>query len=178
MAKYSAIYKLSKQEQEELFINFAKALASIRNSLEAANFIKDLLSAGEVLMLARRLQIAELLMQGYTYQQIEKSIKVSNTTIAKVHHWLNLYGEGYRVIVERNMTKPDKVDYGAMSFYNLKKKYPMYFWPEILLKEIVRTSNIKQRRKLKAVLDKMKEKTKLSKELTKLLQMDKSYHTQ
>ena len=52
-------------------------------------------------MLARRLQVARLLMNGYTYEDIEKEMKVINTTIAKVQTWLNLYGDGYRTIVER-----------------------------------------------------------------------------
>jgi hypothetical protein len=52
MGKYSAINKLSKSEQQELFIDFATALASIKNPIEAASFVKDLLSEGEVIMLA------------------------------------------------------------------------------------------------------------------------------
>ena len=44
-------------------------------------------------MLARRLQVARLLMNGYTYEDIEKEMKVINTTIAKVQTWLNLYGD-------------------------------------------------------------------------------------
>ena len=44
MGKYTASKRMSRQAQEELFINFAKALSSVRNSVEAANFIRDLLS--------------------------------------------------------------------------------------------------------------------------------------
>jgi len=178
MGKYSAISKLSKTEQQELFIDFATALASIRNPIEAANFVKDLLSEGEVIMLARRLQIAGLLIDGLTYDQIEKEMKVSNTTIAKVHTWLNLYGEGYRTILERRRTKPKSDSLNPLSFSRLKKKYPMYFWPELVLKEIVKNSNLKQRRKLEAVLAGMKEKTKLSRDLEQILKSAKHYNTQ
>jgi hypothetical protein len=119
-----------------------------------------------------------LLLEGYTYEQIEKAIKVSNTTIAKVHTWLNLYGEGYRTILQRRQNSPKSDRPDLLSLSKLKKKYPMYFWPELVLKEIIRNSNFKQRRKLESVLDAMKEKTKLSRNIIKILNSSKSYHTQ
>ena len=162
-----------------MFIDFAKAFASIHNSVEAANFIKDLLSEGEVIMLARRLQIARLLDQGYTYDEIERAMKVSNTTIAKVQTWLNLYGEGYRMVLKRTAGKASATSNpGPLSWNKLKKKYPMYFWPELLLKEIVNSANKKERARLVKVVDGLKEKTRLSKDLTKILSSGKYYHTQ
>jgi TrpR-related protein YerC/YecD len=178
MGKYDAKKRLTKDQQQDLFINFAKALAAIKSPVEAANFIKDLLSEGEVVMLARRLQIAQLLLADLTYDDIKREMKVSNTTIARVHTWLNLYGEGYRVIAGRIKERPNKTDDGPLSWNKVKKKYPMYYWPELVLDEIIRNANVKQRRKLTAVLDQMDEKTKLSKELTRLLKMDRSYHAQ
>lgn len=178
MGKYSAIKKMSRQAQEELFIDFAKALSSVRNSVEAANFIRDLLSEAEVVMLARRLQVARLLMNGYTYEDIEREMKVSNTTIAKVQTWLNLYGDGYRTIVERIKDKAVEKHEGPLSWSKVKKKYPMYFWPELILKEIVKSANKREKEKLAKVVSSLKEKTKLSKELMQILSSSKSYHTQ
>lgn len=178
MGKYTASKRMSRQAQEELFINFAKALSSVRNSVEAANFIRDLLSEAEVVMLARRLQVARLLMNGYTYEDIEKEMKVSNTTIAKVQTWLNLYGDGYRTIVERTKNQVVAKNKEPLSWSKVKKKYPMYFWPELLLKEVVNSANRREREKLLKVVGALKEKTKLSKELMKILSSNKSYHTQ
>src|SRR5574340_1078212 len=156
MGKYSAVNKLSKAEQQELFIDFAKAFASGNNPVEAANFIKDLFSEVEVIMLARRLQVARLLVEGWTYEKISQVLKVSNSTIARIHTWLNLYGEGYRIVLKR--TKPEKrntdAQYDPASWKNIKRKYPIYFWPELVLEEIVKNANAKQRRKLEAVLAK------------------------
>jgi transcriptional repressor NrdR len=71
MGKYAASKRMSRQEQEDLFIDFAKALSSVKNPVESANFIQDLLSEAEVVMLARRLQVARLLLDGCTYEEIE-----------------------------------------------------------------------------------------------------------
>ena len=167
MAKFSNIRRLSKQEQQELFIDFAKALSILRSSVEAAQFIKDLLSESEALMLARRLKIANLLSEDFTYAQIRKVMKVSDPTIAKVQTWLRLYGEGYRIVIKRTKSSSSKAN--RETWINLKRKYPMYYWPELLLKEIIKSANQREKQRLLGVLDDLKEKTKLSKELEQLL---------
>ncbi len=178
MSKFSATKKLSKQEQQELFIDFAKAIASVRNSVEAANFMKDLLSEAEVVMLSRRLKIARLLGNGYTYEQIQKAMRVSNTTITKVQTWLNLYGEGYRIVLKRTESKSQEHTDTPLSWARLKKKHAMYFWPELVLKEIVSSSNKRERDRLIKVVEGLKEKTRLSKDLMKILSSDKNYRPQ
>jgi len=176
MGKFSNHNKLSKKEQQELFINFSFALSSVKDPVEAANLIKDLLSEQEAIMLARRLQIADLLIQGLKYREIKKIMKVTDPTIARVQTWLRLYGEGYRTIVERTSKKQKNIS-GAGGWRELKKRYPLYFWPQIVLKEIISSANAKQRKRLLAVLGQMKEKTQLSKELTQLLNFDKNLNT-
>jgi TrpR-related protein YerC/YecD len=169
MGKFTNTHKLSKQQQDELFINFAKALSSLKSSVEAANFIRDLFSQQEVLMLGRRLQIAGLLNDGLTYYQIRQVMKVSENTIAKVKIWLELYGEGYRAVLSRNQNKSLKPTDGAFSWGHVKRKYPMYFWPQLLLEEMVRNASKKERARLLNVVEALREKNKLSKELIKIL---------
>ena len=169
MGKSSNIFKLSKSEQEALFVRFSKALGTLKSPIEAANFIRDLLSEQEVMMFARRLQIADLLQGGNTYAQIKKAIKVGDNTIAKVQFWLNQYGEGYRAVLSRQPKQEYSEFADQLSWKSLKKRYPMYFWPELVLKEIVANSNKKERQKLLKVVNSLKEKSKLSKDLLKLL---------
>lgn len=169
MGKYTNVARLSKKIQEELFIDFVRSIASLNNSVEAANYIKDLLSESEVLMLARRLQIARLLSEGNTYHQIYKITKASFTTIGKVQTWLKLYGEGYRTVIGRTQKTPKSE---SSSWSSLKRKYPMYFWPEILLKEIVKSASKREKERLSAVIQRLKEKTSLSKDLQKILEQE------
>jgi uncharacterized protein YerC len=177
MGKFTNISKLTKEEQNELFIRFAKVLGSLHSAVEAANLIRDLLSEPESLMLARRLQIAELLDKGYTYANIKKVMKVSQTTIAKVQTWLRLYGDGYRTVLKRTKDSSGAREPWANSWNDVKKKYPMYFWPELLLKEIVRSANKREREKLKRVVQTLKDKTKLSKDLQRILEGDRKSNT-
>lgn len=166
---YKLNYRLSKEKQTDLFIKFAQTLASLRSAEEVAHFLKDLLSEGEVQMLAKRLRIAELLIDGLTYEQIISDIKVAPTTIARVQTWLELYGEGYRTAINRtNKHKSNDNDH-TKPFTQLKRKYPMYFWPQLLLEEIVRSASTREKQRLLRVVEQMKEKSKLSKELLQLL---------
>lgn len=168
MGKYTNQKRMSAGEREELFVRFVKALASVKNSVEAAHFLKDLLSEAEVFMVARRLQVIDLLEDGYTYQQIKKLLKISFGTIAKMQTWYEVYGENFKKILYRTHNKSKKKD-SHSPWQQLKRKYPMYFWPEILLKEIVKAANVREKQKLRNVLKQLPEKTKLTRELTKIL---------
>lgn len=169
MGKYSNSQKLSKAAQEDLFIEFAKTISKLKNPVEAASFIRDLLSEQEVLMLARRLQIARLLESGLTYEQIEKTAKVGSNTIAKVHFWLSQYGEGYRTVLARNEKRQSSEPASSLSWRSIKRKYPMYFWPELVLKEIIASANKKERARLISVVNSLRQKTKLSEQLLAIL---------
>ncbi len=178
MGKYDAFRRLSKKQINELFIDFARAFASIHNSVEAAHFIKDLLTEGEVVILARRLQIARLLDQGYTYHDIDKVMHAGNSTVAKVHAWMDIYGEGFRTVIKRTKTKVENNDSGRSPFSLAKHKrtYPMHYWPELVLKEIIKSANAKEKKKLLEAVEQMGEKTKLNKQIIKLLQPSSISH--
>ncbi len=178
MGKFDAPRRLSKKEIDELFIDFAEAIGSIKNSIEAANLIKDLLTEQEVVILARRLQIARLINNGYTYEQMHKAMQVGNSTIARVQLWMNTYGDGVRTVIKRTESSREKEggETDPLSWSKVKKKYPMYFWPELLLKEIVKSASIKEKKKLLKVVADIREKTRLTKDLMKILQSNKLSH--
>jgi TrpR-related protein YerC/YecD len=165
---YTVKKLLTKQQQTNLFIKLAKALTTLKSSEEVAYFLKDLLSESEVLMLARRLQIAELLIEGLTYEQIKSEVKVSFGTIARVRTWLELYGDGYRTVAKR-IVKKEQPDNSAKAFTKIKHKYPMYYWPQLLLEEIIKTANKREKQRLASVVEQLRDKTQLSRELAKLL---------
>lgn len=169
MGKFTNTKKLSKREQDELFIRFAKVLSTLRGSVEAANFIRDLLSEQEALMLARRIWIAELLQQGYTYEHICRDIKVGPGTIAKVQHWMETYGDGFRIVIKRSKNQPPQKQ-ELTEWRQHKKRYPMYYWPQLLLEEMVKSANKRERERLLRIVSGLRDKTKLSRDLLNLLQ--------
>ena len=174
MAKFSPKSKLPTDEREELLINFFESLASVRSSKEAAQVFSDLLSRQELDMVAKRLAIAKDLLEEKSYQEIMKDLKVGSGTVARVNTWLNVAGEGDRLVAKRGGRRQgafgrDSVWASEENMPGFKRKYPTYFWPEHLLEQIVRSSNRKQKDQLRAVIRQSKHKTRLLKQLSKLI---------
>lgn len=175
MAKFSRVPKLSRKEQEKLLISFCRALVEIRTPEEAAHFLKDLLSRQEAEMLAKRIEIARLLVEGMTYVQIQSLLKVSEATVARVNHWLSSSGEGYRLVISR--VKPEKTpeqEYieeldKPFSWKRMKRRHPLYFWPELILEEFVRSAKKSQKERMRKILDRFDEKSELFEKLDLLL---------
>jgi TrpR-related protein YerC/YecD len=158
MAKFSLHNRLDGAEEQKLLLEFCHALVVVKTLEEAANLLIDLCSKQEIQMIAKRLKIAKLLLKGDTYEDIREKIKVSPQTIARVHAWLAESGAGYRLVIERDkdMSIPAFQYPARGSWSQLKRRYPMYFWPQILLEEVVRGANNRQRAKLLTTLKVLK----------------------
>src|SRR3989338_6431280 len=99
----------------------------------------------------------------------------NNTSVTlpvKIQTWLNLYGEGYRSVVAKmsKQAKDRQEPDPHRPFAELKRKYPLYFWPQLLLEELVKTANKREKERLRKIISQSKEKTQLSRQLSKLLQ--------
>ena len=124
-------YDLEPDECEGVLQEFYRAVAELNTPREVENFFKDLLFIGEAVMLARRVQIALMLLKGFTHQWIIETLKVGSTTIASVDKWLNKGFGGYRLLIRKAIRKQVKVDYSndlGISFSSLRQKYPAHFW--------------------------------------------------
>ncbi|MFA6184348.1 MAG: YerC/YecD family TrpR-related protein [Parcubacteria group bacterium] len=164
---------VNKKDLGKMFYKLCLAVSKIKKPEEIAGFLSDLLTVNEVKMISKRLKIAEMILDGFSYEEIKDELKVGDGTIARVREWLNISGEGYRKAVEitkgKDIVKED--DYFKRNFSNIKKKYPMYYWPEIVLENIIKNSNKKQREEIRKVVEqmnKMKEKTDLYKKLKRM----------
>jgi TrpR-related protein YerC/YecD len=91
---------LSPKKQREYLDRLAVIVAHIRKKEDARFFLERLLTESEVIMLVRRLQIAELLVDGRTYEQIQRKLGVSMSTIRGVDRWLSEAAYEYRLIRE------------------------------------------------------------------------------
>jgi len=165
---------LSKKEIDKMFYKLCCAISEMKTAKEAAEFLRDIISYPEAEMIAKRFKIAEMLDEGRKYEYIKEKLKVSYGTIARVQEWLNVSGEGYRNALKK--TKNEKVEWEKSfdakecGITSIKKRFPLYYWPEIVLENIVANMNFKQKQKIKGVLKemgKMKEKNELYKRLKK-----------
>jgi TrpR-related protein YerC/YecD len=175
MAKFTKQSKLAETEKEKLLMQLCLALSKLESPLEAARFLRDLMSSQEAEMFAKRLKIADLLLENLTYAEISRNLKVSPVTISRVHEWLKLSGDGYRVILEKiskqknNVQKQSRDSFNSFSWEAMKRKYPMYFWPQLLLETIVKNAKETDKRRFRSILKEMDKKTDLYKRLDVLL---------
>ncbi len=85
---------------------FWDAITLIEDREEAIAFLKDLLTPTEVRMLAKRLQIADMLAKGYKYEDIKTHVRVTVQTISHVNNKLN-YGENGLIKILQKLEKID-----------------------------------------------------------------------
>lgn len=119
--------------------NFWSLITLLENKDQVAHFLKDLLTHTEMKMLAKRIQIAKMLIEGYSYQTIKGFVKVTDPTIAKINNKLEAGGEGLKTAILYLQKIEKEIDKERMrATPNLKKKYPTYFLPEIIIDEVAK----------------------------------------
>ena len=163
---YQMKSKLSKSEQGKLILRFCQALTQIKKPEEAAAFLTDLLSESEIEMVSKRLKIAEKLIEGKRYEEIIDDLKVGYGTVARVSEWLRISGEGYRTILFR-LDEIREIETIPVRKSEMERRYPMHYWPQILLKEIISAASKRQKEKLQRVLSQLPEKSRLNKDLSR-----------
>jgi len=170
--------KLLREEVEKIFYQLCLAISRTKNVDTASKLLRDMLSYQESEMIAKRLKIAEFIIEGETYDDIRKALKVSPGTIARVQEWMKISGDGYRWAIQQTRRDIKKSDWKNLkkanfsSWDQIKRRYPMYHWPELLLEDIVKNSSERQKRKMRNVMkeiEKSKQKTALFKRINKLL---------
>lgn len=170
MSKFNKVSKLSQKERNELFLNFCQTLADLKRPKEVALFLKDLLGVQEMEMLSKRLEIAKLLIEGLTYEEISEVIKVSSGTVARVNFWLQMSGSGYRMVAQEAKKKEKKYSQWDEDWKSYKRSHSRYFWPELLFENIMKEIGNRKKKKLLEILSTLDNKDKINKEFDKYLQ--------
>lgn len=85
-------------KHEKLF----EVILGLETIEELNDFFKDIATEKELQDLSDRLEVAKLLLDKKTYDQISKETKMSSATIARVNRAL-MYGDGgYRKAIEKD----------------------------------------------------------------------------
>lgn len=77
-----------------------EALSILQTEEEYNNFLRDVCTIKEYDDIANRLQMAKLLYDGKTFNEVEKACKASSVTVSRVNRCLK-YGRGYRLVLKR-----------------------------------------------------------------------------
>jgi len=105
------VYSISRVEKRRIFDELFEVISNLKTKAEAIDFLFGLLTPSEVLMTARRIQIAKMLLSDYGYEDIQRKLKVSHTTINKIEHWLKENEERNKFIagkMEKAIVNKDK----------------------------------------------------------------------
>jgi len=114
---------------------FYDVISCLKNREEIRLFFKDLLTPDEIAMFMRRIEVAVLLLAGYTYEDIVEYLEVGKSKIANVQKTLDKGGQGYKLIMKRLLDlRRKKIDLHKRKtkalysdFEKLKQKYPLHF---------------------------------------------------
>lgn len=85
------------KKTKELFL----AILKLKDTKEAIEFFRDLLTLPEIEEFSNRWLAVRLLASGHSYVEVAEKTKMSTTTVARVAHWLYQGLGGYRLILDR-----------------------------------------------------------------------------
>ncbi|MBR3309705.1 MAG: TrpR YerC/YecD [Lachnospiraceae bacterium] len=89
--------KIKTPEVKELF----EAILALKNEEECFLFFEDVCTTNEILSFAQRYQVAKLLGENRTYQEIAEKSGASTATISRVKRSIDDGSGGYEMIFKR-----------------------------------------------------------------------------
>ena len=88
--------KMSRQT-EVLF----RAILELQTIEECQDFFEDLCTMKELADMAQRVETANMLLDGKTYEQIVKDVEIITATISRINRCIQYGNGGYRTILGR-----------------------------------------------------------------------------
>lgn len=79
----------------------AKSLLTLRDADDVYRLLDDLCTISEIKAMAQRIQVARLLSQNTTYNNIARDTGASTATISRVKRCLNYGADGYKRVLAR-----------------------------------------------------------------------------
>lgn len=78
-----------------------EAILALRDREECRAFFQDLCTVAELKALAQRMEVAQLLDQGFIYNDILQRTGASSATISRVNRALQYGADGYKTVLPR-----------------------------------------------------------------------------
>lgn len=85
--------------------DLCEAFLQLQSVEECENFLRDLMTIGEIDTMSERWEVAQLVQQGVSYRKISEQTGASTATITRVAQWLHHGMGGYTMIIERKNEK-------------------------------------------------------------------------
>ncbi len=101
--------KLEEKLLGEMHERLITVLADLSARGEMGDFLSDLLTATEKVMLAKRLAIVLMLDKGYPFQIISRALKVSEATVSVMRERIDRGGRGFDLVLKK-LKREQKID--------------------------------------------------------------------
>ena len=88
---------LERKDVDELF----DAVLELKDREECYRFFEDLCTINEIHAIAQRMEVARLLSEGKTYNEIEEITNASTATISRINKCLVYGAGGYKIVIDR-----------------------------------------------------------------------------
>ena len=89
--------KLKSKECDDLF----EAVLNLENKEDCYRFFDDLMTIKEIQSISQRWQVAKLLDEGKTYNEIEELTKASTATISRINKCMQYGADGYTSLLKK-----------------------------------------------------------------------------
>lgn len=89
--------KLKDNSVDRLF----EALLSLKDPEECYRFFEDICTVAEIKAISQRWEVARMLYERRTYDEIVEATRASTATISRVKRCLNYGADGYKLVLER-----------------------------------------------------------------------------
>jgi TrpR-related protein YerC/YecD len=161
--------KLTVLDKQDLLTDLLISFQILSDPEEVALFLQDLFTQAEIQFFSKRLRIAKLLLANRTYVEIQTELHVSHGTVAKVAIWLRDKGDGFRNVISKISKISKNSSYQNISeLEKFIRRYPRYFWPHILAKEMNISKNKAQQHIIQQLMDNLAIKSQRDEELRTL----------
>lgn len=163
LAPEKRLDKVPQYLKEDLTFDIVNAFGLVKNPIEAALLLQDLLTKKELDNLAKRLGVAKLLLAGKKQEEIIEQLHCGFGIIARVQMWLREGGEGLRNII---MRLPKRKQYSQRKFHVLPAQYRM---PQLVMEYIQYLQANHEEKQIKKFLENVDDKAVLDKSLREAL---------
>lgn len=130
--------RIPRKQWEELEWTLLTALRRLGLNERSSRLLRRLFTESEVVILARRIKVAERLLRGMTFEEIQDDLGVGLSTVRFVHEWLGDDLSKLRSLADslqkdraakkrKSLKKSTYWEIDPYSFEGLRTRYPQYF---------------------------------------------------
>ena len=100
--------KVDKNTRYRMIGDFYDIVTHLKSKNEVVGFFMGLLTSSEALMLARRIQIAQMILSKKSYESIREELGVGHSTITNIARWLYGKNEHFHEQIQNHMKRKSR----------------------------------------------------------------------